>query len=257
MMCSRRRHKDKGLTHDVLEKIEACVSRNRDKALTMIDDRHFGPDLASVLDAIRRSSEQEELWDLMKNIHESVSRSKEFREGKTDYNEITTKLTDVLIVLGNSLEQKCSRTDDKSELIPTASLMFVKDFECTAKTLEQIDAAQEYLCSHHLGQEATDSCVKCRKVVSALKDTAFEHLQRAIVERNWLEASDLFDCLEGAERMMGSTEEKDSVKSRLLDIQELARTTLYSTIQELDGYVVRDDFEGFMQNEAVLGRWPC
>ena len=248
------RHKDKGLTHDVLEKIEVCVSRNRDKALTMIDDRHFGPDLASVLDAIRRSSEQEELWDLMENILVSASRSKEFRGGKRDYYEITTKLTDVLIGLGNALEQKCSRTDDKSELIPTASLVFVKDFECTAKTLEQIDAAQEYLCSHHLGQEATDSCVKCRKAVSALKDTAFEHLQRAIVERNWQEASDLFHCLEGAERMMGSTEEKDSVKSRLLDIQELARTTLHNTIQELDGYVVRDDFEGFMQNEAVLGQ---
>lgn len=221
-----------------IEKVRKRTLGNSEKATDFINNKRFDAELGFLLDAIISSSENEALIrHVMKYLE------MEFPAGESDYVEVLDKLNTTVIDVADKLTATF-----KSD----ARLAFVEEARETADALAQIDAAEDNLGKHHLGQQARDSRIKCREAFVTLKDKTFEQLRIAIEMANWQEASFCYDYMKSA-ATLGSVEERRSVQVRLVDMQNSAHTNLCNLVDSLSTYLERDDFQGFMKYEGSLG----
>lgn len=231
------KNKDR-LTFGVIEKTRAHTERNRDRALEIIKGKMFNEELASLLDAIQRGSQNETMLR-----HVRLRLEGEHPAGENDYNEVTTAMDGSLIKLAHELRMKYTADDAVSIFEQRAIAM--------SSTLAQIDDAGEYL-KHHLTQQARDAMSACREAFTKFKDDEIEHLRLVVDRRDWESASVLFKCLKNAENM-GSMEEKHNVEKRLGDIQNLASAILTERVKALKEILERDEFKSFIRDEVALG----
>ena len=103
------KNKDR-LTFGVIEKTRAHTERNRDRALEIIKGKMFNEELASLLDAIQRGSQNETMLR-----HVRLCLEGEHPAGENDYNEVTTAMANAINEEGNALhnEGKYSEAAEK------------------------------------------------------------------------------------------------------------------------------------------------
>jgi hypothetical protein len=180
----------------------AHTENNKKRALEMIQDQLFDADLDALLEALRRSSEHEELL-----FHAQAGlRGEPTLLLRGDYKSATAALEACVLRLSDTLTSRCSVT-------AAGAPAFEAEGDSLAAILSLIDASEQRLRSH-LTPQAQDARLACRGAFAAFKDDLFQQLRHAVDDCRWEQASAVHRCLKVVERM-GTDEERRGVESRL------------------------------------------
>ena len=123
-----------------------------------------------------------------------------------------------------------------------ATNAFVTQHGATEAAFAQLDAAFQYLKPHLHQRPVLDLRDECRAALTALKDTVFSELKRAVAEGEWPTAARLYHCLQMAAGV-GHPQERQSVISRLEAVQTDTCTALDRLVESARDCLGRQQFE--------------